>query len=110
MEFIRSTILRILFVEWLSEVKSKEYDDDTFFNLDPHYVEIAHIYLDVAKDEIPQADRVRALIKDIRTIRMDRARMGMLYIASQAQNGDVIRCIGVWKYFHSRFLNTIIDA
>lgn len=82
-------------LDWLSEVKAKEYDDDTFFALDPHYVEIAHTYLDVAKEEIPQADKVRTLIKDIRTIRMDRARMGMLSIASQAQNGDVIRCIGV---------------
>lgn len=93
--------------EWLSEVKAKEYDDDTFFNMDPHYVEIAHIYLDVAKEEIPQADKVRVLIKDIRTIRMDRARMGMLYIASQAQNGDVIRCIGVGDHGY-RLSNAVI--
>ena len=84
-----------LSVDILTEIKAKESDDETFYELPFHYIEIAFSLLNTAKEEIEEPDKVKSLVKDIMTIRMDRTRIGLLGLSKAAENAEVIRCIGV---------------
>ncbi|XP_013388139.1 DNA replication complex GINS protein PSF2 isoform X2 [Lingula anatina] len=57
-------------VEALEEVKQKE-TDDKFFTAMPsnHYMEITQLLMKYAPEDIPRADQIRTLIKDIWDLR-----------------------------------------
>lgn len=48
-----------------------------FSSLPYHYIEIAHILLDCAADDIPDANKLRILFKDFRDIRLPKSRLGL---------------------------------
>lgn len=82
-------------VDRLEEVRARETEDEVFQQLPYHYIEISHALLNTAAETIPQAGRVKSLLKDIMTIRMDRIRIGLLDTAARAREGEGIKCIVV---------------
>ncbi|RUS15600.1 hypothetical protein BC937DRAFT_92243 [Endogone sp. FLAS-F59071] len=72
----------ILPPEWLTveNLQSKLQEEETgpnFSALPYHYMEVAHLLLEDALDDIPSADRVRKLLKDLRETRQSKAREGL---------------------------------
>ncbi|KAJ3055397.1 DNA replication protein psf2 [Rhizophlyctis rosea] len=54
-----------------------EANRPAFSALPFHYMEIAHLLLDCASDDIPRADLVRTLLRDLRERRQAKARQGL---------------------------------
>ncbi|RKP07753.1 hypothetical protein THASP1DRAFT_16617 [Thamnocephalis sphaerospora] len=77
---------RILPPDWLSVGKCRpavlreEQDQPGFSKLPPNYMEIGHMLLESAADDIPQASMVRRLLKDLREVRQAKARAGLAFI------------------------------
>lgn len=71
---------RIIPPDWMSvanltDLKQEEMDSAIFTPMpSPHYKEIAHLLFSVAVPEIPDAEEIQALIKDIWDIRMSKLR------------------------------------
>lgn len=71
---------RIIPPEWMSvaklnEIKEEEIDSAIFTPMPtPHYKEVAHLLFSTAVPEIPDAEEIRALIKDIWDTRMSKLR------------------------------------
>lgn len=64
-----------LSVEKLQEIKEAENTDDVFTKPPiPYYKEVASMLLRCAREDIPRADEVRTLIKDIWDVRMAKLR------------------------------------
>lgn len=62
-------------VENLTDIKQEESDSAIFTPMpNPHYKEIAHLLFSVAVSEIPNAEEIQTLIKDIWDIRMSKLR------------------------------------
>jgi GINS complex subunit 2 len=77
-------------VESLENFVEKERSEENFEQLPFHYLEIAHLLLNFAKEEIHMYDRVCALVQDLENIRKDRCRLGMLQNASTVRQGERI--------------------
>ncbi|CAO3611078.1 unnamed protein product [Cunninghamella echinulata] len=68
--------------EWLSidhlkEKLEEEENREEFCALPFHYMEMAHMILECASDDIPNAEQVRKLLKDLRETRQSKARLGL---------------------------------
>ncbi|KAI8601316.1 Psf2-domain-containing protein [Dissophora ornata] len=64
-------------VESLQKSLKEEQEQDRFSPLPYHYMETAQILLENACDDIPSADTVRTLLKDLREARQSKARQGV---------------------------------
>ncbi|KAG0172777.1 DNA replication protein psf2 [Apophysomyces sp. BC1034] len=72
----------IICPEWLSvEVLKKRLEEEEakeeFSALPFHYMETAQMLLESAPDDVPNAEQVRTLLKDLREARQAKARMGL---------------------------------
>ena len=75
--------------EELSGVFEKEREHlDTFEYLPFHYEEIARIIFKCADPDIPDAERVRTMLEDIRNVRMNKIRRGMQTVAKIVAEED----------------------
>ncbi|XP_011666878.2 DNA replication complex GINS protein PSF2 [Strongylocentrotus purpuratus] len=67
-----------MLVEKLEEVKKQEHDSAVFQPMvNPHYMEVTKLLLSHATDDIPNADEVNTLIKDIWDLRMAKLRQSI---------------------------------
>ncbi|KAI8826924.1 DNA replication complex GINS protein PSF2 [Fimicolochytrium jonesii] len=64
-------------VEFLREKIEEENANEEFSALPFRYMETAHLLLACASDDVPQADLVRTLLKDLREARQRKARQGL---------------------------------
>uniref|UniRef100_UPI00358EB721 DNA replication complex GINS protein PSF2 n=1 Tax=Myxine glutinosa TaxID=7769 RepID=UPI00358EB721 len=65
-------------VEKLQEIKEQEQESDIFTPMpNPHYMELSKMLLHQAPDDIPNADDVRTLLKDVWDTRMAKLRLSM---------------------------------
>ncbi|KAG0201950.1 DNA replication protein psf2 [Mortierella sp. GBA30] len=64
-------------VESLQKSLKDEQEQDRFSALPYHYMEIAQLLLENACDDVPSADAVRTLLKDLREARQSKARQGV---------------------------------
>ncbi|KAF9182601.1 DNA replication protein psf2 [Haplosporangium sp. Z 767] len=64
-------------VESLQRSLKEEQDQERFSALPYHYMELAQLLLENACDDIPSADAVRTLLKDLREARQSKARQGV---------------------------------
>ncbi|CAH3141849.1 unnamed protein product [Porites lobata] len=73
-------------VERLQELKEKEKEAEYFTKMpSKHYMEIASLLLNSAADDIPHADEVRTLIKDIWDLRIAKLRKSIDIMVSQQE-------------------------
>ncbi|KAJ7284133.1 DNA replication complex GINS protein PSF2 [Mycena rebaudengoi] len=66
-----------LTVEYLQEQLVKETSNDGFTQLPFRFAEISRVLLDVASDDLPNPDKIRSLLKDLREARQAKARSGL---------------------------------
>ncbi|KAK0536042.1 DNA replication protein psf2 [Tilletia horrida] len=66
-----------LTVEALTETLRIETNTASFAEVPFHYVAVAKVLLDVAADDIPSSDQVRALLKDLREARQSKIMAGL---------------------------------
>jgi GINS complex subunit 2 len=59
-----------------------------FYDFGFYYGEIAKILLDCFEDENPNSHRMRALIEDIQSIRVDRLKLGLGMLSNQVSTSD----------------------
>ncbi|EDV25557.1 uncharacterized protein TRIADDRAFT_55771 [Trichoplax adhaerens] len=65
-------------VETLQELKQAENDSALFCPMpDPHYIEITQLLMNCAAEDIPHADEIKTLIKDIADLRMAKLKKSM---------------------------------
>ncbi|KAG0296343.1 DNA replication protein psf2 [Dissophora globulifera] len=64
-------------IESLQKSLKEEQEQDRFSALPYHYMETAQLLLENACDDIPSADAVRTLLKDLREARQSKARQGV---------------------------------
>ncbi|ORY98883.1 DNA replication complex GINS protein PSF2 [Syncephalastrum racemosum] len=64
-------------VENLKKVLETEEESDEFAEVPFYYMEMAHILLRFAVDDIPDAEEIRRLLKDLRETRQSKARAGL---------------------------------
>ncbi|KIJ69975.1 hypothetical protein HYDPIDRAFT_78200 [Hydnomerulius pinastri MD-312] len=64
-------------VEFLQERLSKETSQQEFSRLPFRFAEIAKVILDVASDDVQNAEKVRSLLKDLREARQAKSRDGL---------------------------------
>ncbi|XP_030060410.1 DNA replication complex GINS protein PSF2 [Microcaecilia unicolor] len=63
-------------VEKLEEIREQERREDTFTPMpSPHYMELTKLLLNHASDNIPKADEIRTLVKDIWDTRLAKLRL-----------------------------------
>ncbi|KAF9348906.1 DNA replication protein psf2 [Mortierella sp. AD094] len=77
-------------VDSLQRSIKEEQDADNFSSLPYHYMETAQILLENACDDIPSADAVRTLLKDLREARQSKARAGVDALGSSYLQMDGI--------------------
>ncbi|KAL4076181.1 Psf2-domain-containing protein [Scleroderma citrinum] len=66
-----------LSVEFLQERLAHETGQPEFSRLPFRFTEIAKVILDIAPDDVPSAERVRSLLKDLREARQAKSREGL---------------------------------
>ncbi|EIM85710.1 DNA replication complex GINS protein PSF2 [Stereum hirsutum FP-91666 SS1] len=66
-----------LSVEFLQERLTQETSRPVFSQLPFRFAEVAKILLDVAPDDVPNSDKIRSLLKDIREARQAKSREGL---------------------------------
>ncbi|KAF9409146.1 DNA replication protein psf2 [Podila epigama] len=82
--------------EWMSieklqaALKKEEDEPDRFSQLPYHYIETAQMLLENACDDIPMADAVRTLIKNLRESRQSKARLGVVALGQNYLQMDNI--------------------
>ncbi|KAF9986123.1 DNA replication protein psf2 [Mortierella antarctica] len=74
---IRPVFFWILPIESLQKSLKDEQEQEVFSALPYHYMETAQLLLENACDDIPSADAVRTLLKDLREARQSKARKGV---------------------------------
>ena len=62
----------------LQHTQHERSDISTFTPLPYHYIETAHTLLTLARDDIPQADRVEELVRDITELRRHKIHSGLM--------------------------------
>ena len=60
-----------------------------------HWIEVGHILLDVASDDLQDPDQIRRLLKDLREVRMAKMRKGVDTLDAAATEGGGIQLTGV---------------
>ncbi|KAJ2850355.1 DNA replication protein psf2 [Coemansia brasiliensis] len=84
----RSNRCRIVAPKWLSFshlrslCKEEEQPESMFTKLPPHYLEIAHILLSTAEDDIVESQDIRRLLQDLREVRQSKTREGLRMLNS----------------------------
>ncbi|KAI8325413.1 Psf2-domain-containing protein [Martensiomyces pterosporus] len=79
----RTNRCRIVAPKWLSyeslrdQCKEEERPDSLFTKLPPHYLEIAHILLTFAEDDLVEPQNIRRLLQDLREVRQSKTREGL---------------------------------
>ncbi|ORX96194.1 GINS complex, PSF2 component [Basidiobolus meristosporus CBS 931.73] len=66
-----------LTVENLSQRLEEEESEGQFSELPYRYMEIAHLILESASEDVPRSENVRKLLKDLREVRQSKAREGL---------------------------------
>ncbi|KAI9205443.1 GINS complex, PSF2 component [Polychytrium aggregatum] len=66
-----------LAIEHLQNKLEQERNHDDFSDLPFHHLEMAHLLLESASDDIEKPDTVRTLLKDIREVRQGKSRKGL---------------------------------
>ncbi|KAF8138382.1 hypothetical protein EV363DRAFT_1427305 [Boletus edulis] len=74
-----------LTVEFLQDRLSEETSEPEFSRLPFRFAEIARAILDVASDDVQNAEKVRSLLKDLREARQSKSRDGL----SQIDNSEL---------------------
>ncbi|EIW82310.1 Psf2-domain-containing protein [Coniophora puteana RWD-64-598 SS2] len=69
-----------LTVDFLQERLSRETSQPQFSKLPFRFAEISKVVLDVASDDVPNADKIRSLLKDLREARQAKSREGLQQI------------------------------
>ncbi|XP_005107947.1 DNA replication complex GINS protein PSF2 [Aplysia californica] len=77
--------------EFLKEKKQEEADSRFFTPMpSPHYMELTQLLLQHATDDVPRADEVRTLIKDIWDLRIAKLRSSVdLFVKSEASHAKL---------------------
>ncbi|KAI9318361.1 DNA replication complex GINS protein psf2 [Dichotomocladium elegans] len=78
----KNNMCTIVIPEWLSVDKLKdnleqEQNNDEFSALPYNYMEVSHMLLETASNDIPNAEQVRRLLKDLRETRQAKTRIGL---------------------------------
>ncbi|KAI8805660.1 hypothetical protein BJ742DRAFT_819573 [Cladochytrium replicatum] len=94
-------------VTWLRDKLRDETTEKNQFSALPfHYVEIAEILLDSASDDVPQAEEIRRLIKDLRELRYNKARDGLQHLDGsylQMDNLSLMEVNEIRPFFRTAF-------
>lgn len=72
----------------LETVVAEERSQKSLAALPFHYIEIAQLILNHAREDVTSPDRIAVLLQDIENIRMDRIRLGVMSIADRIKNTD----------------------
>jgi GINS complex subunit 2 len=76
-------------LEWLKEeIEFEKNSSDVLGAVPFHYIEISQLLLQVAKEDIPNADEVSVLLQDLENIRMDRIKIGFRDLSSNVRTGN----------------------
>jgi GINS complex subunit 2 len=86
--------------EWMSVTSLEEFikhekSESMFYPLPFHYIEISQLLITYAKEDVIMVDKVSSLLQDLESIRMDRARLGLLDIADRVRSGRSMKSIGL---------------
>lgn len=74
-------------VDILTEKKSEEAADPVFSEMpSPHYMEVSSLILNNAADDVPRADEVRTLVKDVWDMRQAKLRKGVDQMIAQQES------------------------
>lgn len=82
-------------VENLEKVLVDERVMQEYSEIQFHFIEIAHLLLHHARDDIPLADQVAVLLQDIESIRLNRAKLGILQAVKHVNGEDEIHVISM---------------
>lgn len=95
-------------VENLTKIKEEE-TDSAIFTLMPssHYKEMAQLLFDVAVSDIPNADDIRTLIKDIWDIRMSKLRSS---VDAFIKSGETHAQVDNLTVFEINFVRSLLTA
>ena len=87
--------------EWLETKRNDERNDPdgTLHPINLHYMEISSILLNHASDDIPQADEIRTLIKDIWDIRMSKLRRSISMMVKELHSHAQVKNISHMELF-----------
>ncbi|KAF9314001.1 DNA replication protein psf2 [Podila horticola] len=77
-------------LELLAAFLKQEEDEPRFSELPYHFIETAQLLLENACDDIPSADAVRTLIKNLREARQSKARLGVAQLGQDYLQMDNI--------------------
>ncbi|KAK9716829.1 DNA replication protein psf2 [Basidiobolus ranarum] len=66
-----------LTVENLTQKLEEEESEGKFSELPYRYMEIAHLILESASEDVPRSENIRKLLKDLREVRQSKARDGL---------------------------------
>ncbi|KAK4512075.1 uncharacterized protein ATC70_013318 [Mucor velutinosus] len=64
-------------IDYLKMRQEEEEKDEEFSKLPFHYMEISQMLLETASDDIPNAEQIRKLLKDLRETRQAKSRTGL---------------------------------
>ncbi|KAI8639478.1 DNA replication complex GINS protein PSF2 [Parasitella parasitica] len=64
-------------VEYLKNRQEEEEKNEEFSKLPFHYMELSQMLLETASDDIPNAEQIRKLLKDLRETRQAKSRAGL---------------------------------
>ena len=86
---------RIAIPDWMTVAKLEgfvhfERTHQQLGELPFHYIEIAQLLLNNAREDITSPDRVAVLLQDLENIRMDRIRLGVMNVAETVSKGDAV--------------------
>jgi GINS complex subunit 2 len=90
----------------LEQFSKLEREEPNLSNLPFHYVEIAHLLLTHAVGDIPEPERVAALVQDLEDTRMDRLRHGINSLVAQVQSDVSVVSTLVTNVAAMEILNT----
>ena len=62
----------------LQQCEREKADVAVFAPLPYHYIETAHILLTLARDDVPQADRIEELVRDVMELRRQKIHSGLM--------------------------------
>lgn len=79
-----------LSVENLEKSISNERDENLLEPLPFHYVEIAYLLLNHAKEDIPNPDKISALLRDLESIRIDRLKIAIQSLTERVKGGQKV--------------------
>ncbi len=75
-----------------------------------HWFEVSEILLEAASDDIPEADRVRQLLRDIREVRLAKMRKQVENLAGDGE-GTRLDGVGAMEVAESRgFMTGVVDG